>query len=195
MEDFKCISVTRTSTKELKINNPTHYPLIGKGEQGAVFKLSSKRCVKIYARQKQAEMEANVYKLTQDSPIIPKLYEIGSNYIIMEYIEGPTLEEYLKKKRKISKSLTSQILFMLKEMNHLGFTRLNVRLKHVIITKQEMLKVIDHVNSFTIKERRPIILFDKFEKLDLLHPFLKQVKKIDKEIYLEWKESMSEYFK
>jgi hypothetical protein len=71
MEDFKTISLTSTK-KKVKVNNPTHYPLIGKGKQGAVFKLSSKRCVKIYSMQEHWEREYNAYKVMQGSHIIPK---------------------------------------------------------------------------------------------------------------------------
>ncbi|WHH58363.1 hypothetical protein [Petroclostridium sp. X23] len=193
MDDFRLISVTRRAGKTVEFDNPTHYEFIGKGSQGAVFKLSPSRCVKIYALPEHRKIESKTYMAMQNSPIIPKLYEVGPNYIIIEYVEGSTLEEYLEIKHTITEELVRQILFMLKEMKRLGFTRLNVRLRHVVVSKQGVLKIIDHVNSFRATERRPIRLFDKLKELGLLKPFLKQVKKIDKKTYREWKKSMAKY--
>lgn len=95
MEDFKSIRVTEGIKKVDVIKNPTSFPLIGKGAQGAVFKISSDKCVKICAKPEYAVKE-NVLKIAQNSPTIPRLYEVGQNYIIMEYIEGPTLFQYLE---------------------------------------------------------------------------------------------------
>lgn len=95
MEDFTSICVEKGEKVEV-VHNPTSYPLIGRGKQGAVFKISSDRCVKIYAKKKNVLNESKVLKAAQESPIVPKLYEVGTNYIVMEYIEGPSLTKYLK---------------------------------------------------------------------------------------------------
>jgi putative serine/threonine protein kinase len=47
IDDFKQISV-KQGIDQVEINNPTNYPLIGKGKQGAVFKISADKCVKFY---------------------------------------------------------------------------------------------------------------------------------------------------
>ena len=66
----------------------------------------------------------------------------------MEYLEGPTLFQYLESGGILSEKLMSQILFVLKEMKRLKFTRLDADLRHIIVTKEEELKVIDHYSSF-----------------------------------------------
>lgn len=195
MEDLQLISVKSVLGKVVEVHNSTNHVLIGKGKQGAVFKISPERCVKIFATQKHFEQERDAYMRAQGSCITPKLYEIGPNYLIMEHIKGLTLNKHLEKKRMISIELTKQILFIFREMKRLGFTRLNVRLKHVIITQEHGLKIIDHVNSFNIKEHRPILLFNKLKSLGLLYSFLRQVKELDIETYSEWKQSMRKYFK
>ncbi len=167
-------------------HNPTSSPLIGRGKEGAVFKISSDRCVKIYPRQKNALNECNVLKAAQESPIFPKLYESGANYNIIEYIEGPSLYEYLKENRVLTDKVTKQILFILKEMERLNFTRLDSRLNHIIVTKQGELKVIDLVSHFKIKVDHPEFLMIHLRRLGLLPSFLKQVKSIDPHSYQKW---------
>jgi predicted Ser/Thr protein kinase len=48
---------------------------------------------KNYPKQKDALKESEVLKAAQESPIVPKLYETGANYNIIEYLEGPSLIE------------------------------------------------------------------------------------------------------
>ena len=104
----------------------------------------------------------------------------------MEYIEGISLEEYLKSKPTISEKLTNQILGLFKEMKRLKFARLDARLRHLIITTDGKLKVIDHVNSFRSQRVYPKHLLKGLKELGLLSSFLKQAKKIDPKFYREW---------
>jgi hypothetical protein len=48
LEDFKTIIVSSGKKAVTIVDNPTSYPMIGKGKQGAVFKLSPDCCVKIF---------------------------------------------------------------------------------------------------------------------------------------------------
>jgi predicted Ser/Thr protein kinase len=191
VEDFKSIRVLRKGDNEVEIvHNPTSLPLIGKGKQGAVFKLSSDQCVKVYANQANVLKESEVLKIAQ-AGFVPKLYEVGENYIIMEYIEGSTIKEYLETKGNLTEDFTKKILSLLQEMKRLKFTRLDVRFDHLIVTKQGELKVIDHVNSFSLEKQstQPVRLLKCMKKIGLLSEFLKQVKKFDQQSYLEWKDS------
>lgn len=148
MEDFKSIRVVSGEGEQHVeiIHNPTSYPLIGKGRQGAVFKISPDQCVKIYPKKENAKKEGMVLLVGQESTIVPRVYEIGENYIIMEYLDGSSLMQYLESNQILSEKITNQILFLLKEMKRLKFTRLDARLKHIIVTKQGELKVVDLVN-------------------------------------------------
>lgn len=187
MEDFKSISVAYRKGEKVEIvHNPTAYPLIGKGKEGAVFKLSSDKCVKIHAKPGNTRSESIALKAAQESPIFPKLYEVGANYIVMEYIEGPSLYEYLKANRVLPETITSQLLFMLNEMKRLKFTRLDSRLNHILVTKQGELKVVDLVKHYKKKVDWPENLMKHLKRLGLLSSFLEQIKKIDPQSYLEW---------
>lgn len=186
MDDFRSIKVAKGKAT-VNVENPTGLEQIGKGAQGAVFRISKDRCVKIYAKQEYARSESKVLKIAQDSQIVPMLYEVGPNYIVMEYINGQPLKPYLQSQRSIPESVTKQLLFIFHEMKRLGFARIDANIRHFIITGQGVIKVIDHVNSFKKERSWPSLFFEGLAKLKLLNTFLNQVKKMDPELFLEWK--------
>lgn len=192
MEDFKEISVAEGLNHRVQVCNPTVYPLIGLGDQGAVFLLDSDKCVKIYAKEKYARKEAEVYRKCGNSSILPRMFEYGPNYLIMEYIRGQPLDEYIKSKARIPFSLSIQIINTIREMKGLRFTRLNVPMRHILVTGQDTLKVIDHVNSFTLRSSKPGYLFKALDSMGLLGSFLEHLKIIDEELYHEWNGEMKE---
>ncbi len=175
------------------VKNPTNYELIGTGNQGAVFKISSDKCAKIYHHQRHKEDEAEVLRDASDSPYFPDLYETGKNYIIMEYIDGPTLEEYLQQINKLPESITDQILDLFKEMKRLKFTRIDANLRHLLVTKDERIKCIDHCHSRTKKVKMPEKLFKKLNRVGLLEEFVNQIKEKDIESYNKWKGEIKKY--
>lgn len=184
--DFKSIIVSIGNKGVTIVDNPTSYPMIGKGKHGAVFKISPDRCVKIFVKQERFINESLVFKVAQESPIVPRLFDIGTNSIVMEYIDGPSLDQFLASKGFLPEDITKKILLMLKEMKRLNFTRLDARLRHILVTKQEELKVIDHANSFIKIDPVPIQLFKGLKKLGLFSSFLEQVKHADPDSYMEW---------
>lgn len=192
MNDFSSITVTRRGKEEeLIVNNPTSYPLIGKGIQGAVFKLTEDRCVKIFLKPKNVKKEKEAMIKGQGLPFMPKFFESGPNYIIMEYIDGPSLRDYLKEQGTISESITQQLVNMKKEMNPLGFTNLDRCVtRHIFVDNRQVLKVVDHANSYDRKPI-PVRLLDSLSELGLIDPFLRQVKVLDSELYSEWNNFLS----
>lgn len=192
MNDFSSITVTRRGKEEeLIVNNPTSYPLIGKGIQGAVFKLTEDRCVKIFLKPKNVKKEKEAMIKGQGLPFMPKFFESGPNYIIMEYIDGPSLRDYLKEQGTISESITQQLVNMKKEMNRLGFTNLDRCVtRHIFVDNRQVLKVVDHANSYDRKPI-PVRLLDSLSELGLIDPFLRQVKVLDSELYSEWNNFLS----
>ena len=191
MEDFHKITIKKTK-KGLKIKNPTHYELIGKGVQGAVFKLSNDRCLKMYAKERHCLRESEALNAGQDSSIVPKVFEVGANYIVMEYIKGQPLKDYLKSVRSISEPIAKQLIFIFKEMKRIGFTRIDASIRHFIVTDDGEIKVVDHVNSMKKQQDWPFLFFHALAKKKLLGTFLSQVKEMDSDLYEEWKKLMDE---
>ncbi|MDQ0339020.1 putative Ser/Thr protein kinase [Caldalkalibacillus uzonensis] len=194
MNDFRLIDVYKPSGGKVKVvKNPTPYELIGQGMQGAVFKLSNKICVKIYPEKKHRIWEEEVLREAQKSPFFPKLYDSGANYIVMEYVEGIPLGDYLKNKRTMPRELTKQIITLHKEMERLKFTDYDIYLRHFIVTNNKTIKVIDHVKSFKRNRPQPERLVKGLSKLGLLRSFSSQVKEIDYKTYTKWKKTIKKY--
>ncbi|MEJ9230862.1 hypothetical protein LAV79_15520 [Peribacillus butanolivorans] len=185
MEDFKTITVTK-GEKSLEIHNPTTYPLIGMGAQGAVFKLAEDKCVKIYSDPLQAKMEEEALKAGQHLPFMPVVYDTGSNYIVMEYFNAPTLKEYLRNCTYIPDSIVKKLLYILKELKQAKFTMIDAPLRHIFVLDNEELKVIDHVNSFKRMHPVPLKLLRDLKIILLKDSFLAQVKKLEPDTFNEW---------
>ncbi|MDF2856793.1 MAG: hypothetical protein K0Q87_2644 [Neobacillus sp.] len=185
MNDFKSITVSK-GEKALEIYNPTNFPLLGMGAQGAVFKLSEEKCVKIYSDPLQAKMELDALWAGQHLPFFPRLYASGSNYIVMEYFNAPTLKEYLRNCTYIPESITKKLLYIIKELKRANFTMIDAPLRHIFVLENEELKVIDHVNAFKRIHPVPLKLLRDLNIILLKESFLSRVKKLDPETYEEW---------
>lgn len=185
MEDFKTITVTK-GEKSLEIHNPTSYPLIGMGAQGAVFQLSEDKCVKIYSDPVQAKMEEEALAAGKHLPFMPLIYDTGPNYIVMEYFNAPTLKEYLRNCTYIPDSIVKKLLYILKELKQAKFTMIDAPLRHIFVVGNEELKVIDHVNSFKRIHPVPLKLLRDLKIILLKDSFLDQVKKLEPDTFNEW---------
>ncbi|WP_198508918.1 hypothetical protein [Bacillus sp. FJAT-44742] len=185
MEDFTSITVSK-GEKMLEIHNPTSFPLIGMGSQGAVFKLSEEKCVKIYEDPVQAEMEGEALKAGQHLPFMPKLYETGQNYIVMEYFNAPNLKEYLKNCMFMPENIARKLLDILDGLKSAGFTMIDAPLRHIFVMENEELKVVDHVNGFKRNHPVPLKLLRDLKIILLKESFLMHVKKLDPVTYTEW---------
>ncbi|MDQ0197477.1 RIO1 family regulatory kinase/ATPase domain-containing protein [Neobacillus ginsengisoli] len=188
MDDFHKITIEKQ--KGLKINNPTHYELIGQGVQGAVFRLSEDRCLKMYARERHCLREIEALNAGKDSSIVPKVFEVGENYIVMEFIKGQPLKDYLESLHSIPEPIAKQLIFIFKEMKRIGFTRIDASIRHLIVTDDGEIKVVDHVNSLEKQHPWPFLFFRSLTKLNLLDTFLNQLKEMDPELYWEWNKWM-----
>jgi predicted Ser/Thr protein kinase len=191
MVDFELIKVTK-GPKTLLIDNPTNYPLIGMGAQGAVFKLSEERCVKIYSNTLQAKMELEALKAGQHLAFFPRLFGYGENYIVMEYFNAPTLKEYLRNCTYIPESITRKLLYILGEMRKAQFTMVDAPLRHIFVLENEELKVIDHVNAFKRVHPVPLKLLRDLNMMLLKESFLSQVRKFERDTYQTWQRYFDE---
>ncbi|RXI96450.1 hypothetical protein DS745_22325 [Anaerobacillus alkaliphilus] len=196
MSAFQSIIVKEQSGKDVRVEaNPAGLLCIGTGRQGAVFKISSTTCVKIFGDPKKKEQEEIVLWTAQNSPFFPKIYETGSTYIVMELIDGEPLNKYLDREKYIPKWLTLQILLMIKELKNLNLARHDARLRHIYVLENEQrIKVIDHVNSGTTFISQPKKLFQGLKKCGVLSDFLNQTQEIDIDTYDEWKKTMRKFF-
>ncbi|WP_179107236.1 hypothetical protein [Sediminibacillus massiliensis] len=183
--DIDKINVSK-GEKTLLIDNPTTYPLIGMGAQGAVFQLSDDKCVKIYPDPLKAQMEQEAIKAGEHLDFFPEIYETGDNYTVMEFFQAPTLKEYLKNSTFLPESITKKLLHILNELKRAEFTMIDAPLRHIFVLDNEELKVIDHVNSFKRQHPVPLKLLRDLNIILLKEAFLDQVKRLDPAMYEEW---------
>ncbi|MFJ7684885.1 hypothetical protein [Peribacillus butanolivorans] len=169
----------------VKVDSASTQTLIGKGRQGAVYRVSEDKCVKIYGKTKHANQEKKVLLSSQDLSFIPKVFETGPNYILMEYLIGPDLNTLLKKQSVLSEDITRRLLYILKTMEKSGFKQIDAPLRHIIITTNGF-KLVDHVYSFSREQKRPLELFKDLRKRNFLDSFLEQVQAIDPDTHAEW---------
>lgn len=188
MSDYRDIKIEKENEEAVVIDS-AGFDLIGKGSQGAVFKITEDRCVKIFIKRKYCKKESRAYKAARLSSIVPKAYEFGENYIVMELLKGQTLYDYFMSKPTISKTLASRLLAIFKEMKKIGFTRIDASLLHIYINEKGVIKVIDHFNSLRQEYDIPVRFFDGLKEFDLLIPFMNHIKDIDSSQYGEWNNS------
>lgn len=143
--------------------------------------------MKIYTSNALAYLEYSSYQAAKHSFIVPLIYEKGPNYIIMEYLLGPALDNYLQTKRVLPKWVTTEILYLLKKMKQFHFSRIVFGLRHVFIDKNKKFKIIDLVHAYTIEEPVPSLLISELRQLGLLQTFLQQAQELDPLLYFEWK--------
>ncbi|HZG69968.1 MAG TPA: AarF/UbiB family protein [Chondromyces sp.] len=174
--------------KKISVSDVKKYKKIGDGKDGRVYQLSFDRCVKIFYREDTHRKELEAIRMGQFSSIIPRLYGYGRNYIVMEYVDGLSLSDYLKKYKTLPESLVESILYMLDELEEVGFARRDTEVRHILINKRGELKVIDHKRALTSHREIPEKLFEGLKKRGYLKKFLQQVKYIRPSLYNKWKD-------
>ncbi|MCM3186875.1 kinase [Priestia megaterium] len=163
------------------------YEVVGKGKDGVIYQLTSNQCIKVFFKEEVYKKELEAMQVGQSSSIIPRLYDYGPNYIVMEYIKGISLAKYLKKNRHITKSIVRQLISLFDELKKLNFSRRDTELRHVLMNEQGILKVIDLKRAFTSNRPIPIKLLTELRELKLSKEFLFSVKDIRPSLYQKWR--------
>lgn len=188
MEQFKSI-VGRTKGT-IKITDLKRYKLIGKGADGSVFQIDPDRCVKVFQSIETKALELKALQAGQSSSYIPKLYEDGFNYIVMEYVNGISLPQYLKKEKQLPKQIVAKILAMLVELKVIGFERCDTEVRHILFDEDMEVRIIDMKRAFDSVRTTPTKLLKGLKKKGHLDEFMNHVKELDHVIYEEWKSTI-----
>ncbi len=131
---------------------------------------------------------------TIGSPIMPILYETGRKYMIIEYVEGLNLKEYLRKTGKLTMEITQELINMFFEMKRLNFLRRDESLRHILLNDNNKIKIVDHVYAFSLKNSVPIKFFKQLKMIEMLDMFIKQGSELAPELLKEFKTEMPEFF-
>lgn len=94
--------------------------LVGKGKSAFVFRIkSSNKAIKIFFPDFThiAKEEAEIYKALRGISFYPQIYDAGTNYIVMDYIEGFTLFECISNGKLITTAHIKEIDYALSLAN------------------------------------------------------------------------------
>lgn len=181
-------------------NHYTNYPdinlfkckFLGKGHNGTVYLLPDKKVIKVCFVMKDFYGEAYILKKVRGNKYFPKLYEVGGNYMIRDYVDGVPLKKYIQK-NGMSTKLVLDIIAMLKEFEKLRFTKIDIRCKDIFIEPSGRLKVIDPQNFYSKERSFPRHLAKGLYKLGRLDFFLETLKKKEPKLYKKWYCKIKEY--
>jgi serine/threonine protein kinase len=130
--------------KELFLQQCIRNPKDGK----TVVLTSQKERVRFQKAKERMEKEAQVLKVI-NHPNVVKAYdsfeENGTYYIVLEYIEGESLKDRIKKEGKLkeARSIFEKILSGLKAIHTIGIAHRDVKPDNILITKEGKVKLID----------------------------------------------------
>lgn len=158
---------------------------LGKGHNGIVYRLPDGKVIKICYVMKDFYSEAHILKKVAGSKYFPRLYEVGGNYMIRDYVDGMPLNKYIKK-NGLSRKLVRDILDLLKEFERLKFIKFDMRCKDVYVEPGGKLMVIDPQKFYTKKRDFPQHLSKGLFKLGVLDDFLIILKQEDPRLYRKW---------
>ncbi|MBM7652296.1 phosphotransferase [Neobacillus cucumis] len=162
------------------------YQQVGKGADGSVYRLSDEWCVKIYPKEETFRKELDALIWGQKSPVVPRLYGHGSNYVVIEYINGITLKKYLKDNNHFSTEIVEKVLYLLDELKKVGFTRHDAEVRHILFNEKGDIKVIDLKRYLMTDRTVPTKLLTGLDKLGYKKEFLEKVKNLQPSRYKEW---------
>ncbi|GGP14721.1 RIO1 family regulatory kinase/ATPase domain-containing protein [Oceanobacillus neutriphilus] len=120
--------------------------LYGTGRSAAVFKIKNEhRVIKIFypAFEKTAIEEKQNYEKLNGSHYYPNVYEAGTNYLVMDFIEGKTFFECLAEGIPLKPHYIEHVDNGLQFAKAAGLNPSDIHLHNLILTKNEEVRIID----------------------------------------------------
>ncbi|WP_232696398.1 hypothetical protein [Brevibacillus daliensis] len=180
------IRVFPIENQDVEVKNYSPLPMLGKGRQGAVFLLDEHTCVKVYGDPDDCERERYAMKLGQKTNLLPRLYDYGRNYLVMERVRGIDLREYLQA-QPLTKELSYKLIQMLITFKEIGYERIDHHKRQIYLLPSGDLKVIDvgrtvwRDRTYPYPRKLLTSLGNKYKKIFLTH-----VQEMAPELFKEW---------
>lgn len=185
-KELKKIKVRNVVNQDVKVVNKSVLEMIGKGRQGAVFKVTDDICVKVFGNQEDCDREHYALSLGKDRNLFPKIYEKGKLYIAMEMVKGVDLREYLQS-QPLTKQLSAKLINLLITFKEIGYERIDHHKRQIYLQQDGCLKVID-VARTVWRDRvypYPRKLLNSLGE-DNKNQFLSHVQELNPQLYEEW---------
>ncbi|MDI9218296.1 hypothetical protein MT354_16650 [Clostridium tertium] len=159
--------------------------LLGSGTQGKVYKIDSKKCIKIFKKKQSCKDEIHTLLMAQTNSHFPKIYSYGDKHIIREYIDGIELDKYLSS-HCLTLDISNKIIELYEAMYSIGYARLDSALFHIFLTPLNDIKLIDTAKAMKEKRLYPSLIIKGLYDLGYKDEFLSFVKTERPEIYARW---------
>lgn len=120
--------------------------LIGTGRSAFVFRIQfSNKAIKVFFPNFVyiAKEEAEIYLVLRDIHYFPRIYEEGTNYLVMDYVEGDTLFDCLTTGRLITEAHMEEIDYALSLASDAGLNPSDIHLRNILITPDDQVRLID----------------------------------------------------
>ena len=133
-------------SKAALVRKDSELKLVGEGRSAFAFRINGTELVlKVFFPQfeKVAAEEAGIYRELSGTPYFPSLYESGSNYLVMDYVQGMTLYQCLVNGMPIAAGHIEKVDHALKLAREKGLNPSDIHLRNIIITPDDEVKLID----------------------------------------------------
>jgi predicted Ser/Thr protein kinase len=188
--EAKKIRVQKFEDEDVAVENSSSLEMIGKGRQGAVFKINEQACMKVYGEEEDCDREYYALSLGKNTDLLPKVYCKGKNFVVMEMVYGVDLREYLQS-NPLTKELSHQLIQMLITFQKIGYERIDHHKRQIYLQEDGSLKVID-VGRTVWRNRTYPYPRKLLQSLGAEYKavFLEHVKELAPELYNEWQHYM-----
>lgn len=184
IKEINKIKVTKPEETGFLIHNPTDLPIISNEDKRVVIGIDGSRCAAYFDKEEKAEKEFQALQMGAARGFTPNVFVRRGTYVVMETIQAPTLEDYLKI-NPVTKELTQKLLQLFNDFKSVGFTRLDQATAHIYLMPDGGFKVVN-LHRHT---KQPAKLFPQRLIKSMgnqAERFLQQVKEMEPTLYESW---------
>lgn len=159
---------------------------IGQGTQGKVYFLPPDKVIKIFHNKRSCKDQFLILEHAKKSRFFTRVYDHDDFSIVMDFVPGPNLREYLKD-NPLTEKVAFELVELIYDFEKLGFTRLDIRAPHIFVQSDQSIKVIDPRKSFQIVQKYPLKILGTLKRSGYLDKFFSLIKDRYKDKYSQWK--------
>lgn len=165
---------------------------LGRGHNGAVYLLPEGKVIKICFDEKSCKKEYDILHRIGENRYFPKVYGMCGNYMVRDYVSGEILTHYINK-YGLERALAVKIIELLEEFGRLGFKKVDIRCKDIMVQENGSLMVIDPKKCYSKERDFPRHLSKGLNKLGVLENFLEVLKEKRLNLHKKWNEQIKRY--
>ncbi|MFZ3590059.1 protein kinase family protein [Bacillus sp. DJP31] len=140
------VIISQKGNDTVLLHQDSSLSLVGTGRSAFVFRIQSTNyALKVFfpSFKHIALEEAEIYRGLKGISYFPELYGVGENFIVIDFIQGDTLFECLRKGIRVSKHHIEEIDLALQLARERGFNPSDIHLRNLLVTTQNEIMIID----------------------------------------------------